>query len=88
MVLSPELDEEAVTGITDRVSQFVTQRGGTVGRLNGWGVRRLAYPLKNYQEGNYLWTEFTVEAQAVKELESSLKLWDGVLRYLLVKKET
>jgi small subunit ribosomal protein S6 len=87
MVLSPELDDDGVTGISDRVSQFVTQRGGTVGNLDKWGVRKLAYPLKKYQEGNYLWTEFTVEAQTVKELESSLKLWSEVLRYLLVKKE-
>ncbi len=88
MVLSPEVDEAGVTGITDRVSQFITQRGGTVGNLDKWGVRKLAYPLQRFREGNYLRTEFTVEAQAVKELEASLKLWSEVLRYLLVKKET
>ena len=87
LVLSPELDEDGVTGITDRVNQFVEQRGGTVGNLDKWGVRKLAYPLKRYQEGNYLRTEFTLEAQAARELESSLKLWSEVLRYLLVKKE-
>ncbi len=88
LVLSPELDEDGVTGITDRLSQFITQRGGTVGNLDKWGVRKLAYPLKKYQEGNYLRTEFTVEAQAAKELEASLKLWSEVLRHLLVRKET
>ena len=88
MVLSPEVDEAGVAGITDRVSQFITQRGGTVGNLDKWGVKKLAYPLQRFQEGNYMRTEFTVDPQAAKELGASLKLWSDVLRYLLVKKET
>ena len=84
--MNPEVDEAGVAGVTDRVSQFITQRGGTVGNLDKWGVRKLAYPLQKFREGNYMRTQFTVEPQAAQELELSLRLWTEVLRHLLVKK--
>ncbi len=86
LVLNPEIDEAGVAGVTDRVSQFITQRGGTVGTLDKWGVRKLAYPLQRFREGNYMRTQFTADPQAALELEASLRLWTEVLRHLLVRK--
>lgn len=86
MVLSPELDEPGVTGITDRLGQFIGQRGGAITKQETWGVRKLAYPIRRYKEGNYVLTEFTSEAGTTQELESSLRIWSEVLRYFVVKK--
>ena len=86
MVLSPEVDESGVAGVTDRLSQFISQRGGAVNKQDRWGVRKLAYPHRKYREGNCVLTEFTLEPRVTKELEASLRLWGEVLRYLLLKK--
>ncbi len=87
MVLSPEVDEEGVTATVDRVSQFITQRGGSLTNQERWGVRRLAYPIQKFLEGNYVLTQFTFEPNSTKELEASLRASGEVIRYLLVKKE-
>lgn len=88
MVLSPEVDEEGVTSIVDRVTQFITERGGSLTNQEHWGTRRLAYPIQKFQEGNYLLTRFTLEPSSTRELETSLKALGEVIRYLLVKKQT
>ena len=88
MVLSPEVTEDGVVGVVDRVNQFISQRGGTVSNQERLGVKTLAYPIQKYREGNYVLTQFAFAPNSTKELVASLRLWTELLRYLLVKKET
>ena len=88
MVLSPEVDEAGVTSVVDRVTQFITQRGGSVTGQETWGLRKLAYPIQKFTEGNYIFTDFSFEPSSTKELDTSIKVSSEVIRHLLVKKET
>ena len=88
MVLSPEVDEEGVTGVVERLTQFITERGGSLINQEHWGTRRLAYPIQKFREGNYVLTQFASEPGSARELEANLKASGEVIRYLLVKKET
>jgi len=88
MVFSPELDEQEVTNSVERVTRFISERGGSVNNQEEWGVRRLAYPILGFNEGKYFFTEFTSEATLVVELEASVKASSEVIRHLLVKKAT
>lgn len=86
MVLSPDMDEATTTGAIGRVTQFITERGGALVKQDTWGLRRLAYPIKKYREGNYVLTQFSMEPQHTKELESSLRVTASVIRHLLIEK--
>ena len=88
LVISPETGEEEATGAVDRVHRFITERGGSVTNQEQWGVRRLAYPIQGYYEGNYVLTEFTSEPTLAGELEANLVSTAEVIRHLLVKKAT
>jgi len=85
MVLSPEADEDRVTAITERVGNYITERGGTVSEPDNWGVRRLAYPIERFQEGHYVLTNFTLDAKDAEELDRSLNTYEDVLRHLVTK---
>ncbi len=85
MVIDPELEEEKVSATVDRISQFVTTRGGEVTEVNHWGRRKLAYPIKKRLEGNYIVTHLRLEAAQTAELDAGLRLSEEVLRHLLVK---
>ena len=87
MIFSPDIAEGDIPGEIDRVSQLVTQKGGAVIEVNRWGRRRLAYPIKHFMEGDYVVAQFKFEPGLVKELEASLRASEGILRYLLVKRE-
>ena len=87
MVLSPDIDEETSAGVINRVSQFITERGGALVKQDVWGLRRLAYPIKKYREGNYILTQFSVDPKHTRELESTLRLTPNVIRHILVRKE-
>ena len=85
MVLSPEANEEELTATVERVSNFITEHGGTAEEPDNWGLRRLAYAVKEFMEGNYFLTRFSLEASNVAELDRSLGASDDVLRYLVTK---
>ncbi|MBI4312621.1 MAG: 30S ribosomal protein S6 [Chloroflexi bacterium] len=86
MVLSPDMDEETSTGVVNKVTQFITERGGALVKQDIWGLKRLAYPIKKYREGNYILTQFSVDPKHTRELEATLRLTPTVIRHLLVQR--
>jgi small subunit ribosomal protein S6 len=85
LVISPEIPEEEVPSTIDKVSQFITGRGGEVAEVNRWGRRKLAYPIRRHLEGNYVVTQFRLDPGQVGGLEASLELTEEVLRHLVVR---
>ena len=85
LVISPEIPEEDVPSAIEKVSLFITGRGGTVAGVNRWGRRKLAYPIQRHMEGNYVVTQFRLDPEQVASLEASLGLTEEVIRHLVVR---
>ncbi|MDY6908045.1 MAG: 30S ribosomal protein S6 [Chloroflexota bacterium] len=85
VIISPEVADEETPAAIEKISRFITDRGGSITEVNQWGRRKLAYPIKNFMEGNYVLAHFTMDAQATADFEASLGLAEEVLRHLLVR---
>jgi len=86
-IVQPELEEEAVTALVDKVTQTISELKGQVNQVDSWGKRRLAYPIKKYLEGFYFLMQVQLPTTAVRELERALKLMEDIIRYLIVRKD-
>ena len=86
IVLNPQMDETSAAGVVDRVTKFISDKGGSITHQENWGIRKLAYPIEKFQEGNYVLTQFTFETGSAGELAANLKSSEEVIRYLLVNK--
>ncbi|MCK4963436.1 MAG: 30S ribosomal protein S6 [Dehalococcoidia bacterium] len=85
VVISPSVTDDEVSATIEKINQFISERSGSTTEVNQWGRRKLAYPIKDFTEGNYFLTQFKMDPQLTAELEASLELWDEVLRHLLVR---
>ncbi len=85
LIISPEAVEEKFDATIDGVSQFITEKGGTIANVERWGKRRLAYPIEHFVEGSYVLTHFSLKPALSKDLEANLQISEEVLRHLLVK---
>ena len=85
MMLSPEATEDEVSATVGRVHDFITNKGGSVEEHQAWGLRRLAFPVSGFREGNYMLTHFALNTDVVAELNSSLKASEDVFRFLVTK---
>jgi small subunit ribosomal protein S6 len=84
-IISPEVDEDGVSKIVDKVTQSINSRGGAVEETKNWGKRRLAYPVRRFTEADYILARFKLLPKSVKELEREIDALGDILRYLVVK---
>jgi small subunit ribosomal protein S6 len=87
MLVSPQVADDDVSKVVERVTQFVTGRGGEVQSINPWGRRRLAYHIADFEEASYVQANFKMDTKHTAELETSLKISDDVIRHMLVRVE-
>jgi small subunit ribosomal protein S6 len=83
-IVSPELEDDAIQAVASAVENTVIGQGGTTVRLDIWGKRRLAYPVKKHNEGCYVLFRFEAESAVLAKLETHFKLTDEIIRHLVV----
>jgi small subunit ribosomal protein S6 len=81
-----KLDEAAIEATTEKFKTLITANGGEIKNVDVWGKRRLAYAINYENEGHYVLVEFEAPAEVPAELDRVVKITDGVLRSLIVKK--
>lgn len=86
-IVHPEVDDEGLAAIVETVKDLVKRGGGQVTKVDLWGVRRLAYPIKKQREGQYVLMRLDMASEGVAELERSLGLSEQVIRHLVVRLE-
>jgi len=86
-VLSPALSEEETAQFIQQMADIVAQKKGHMVRQDVWGKRRLAYPIKRFQEGVYVFFTYEGPGDVSTELERRFKQTDTVIRFMTVLKD-
>ena len=86
LLLDPELPDERQTQIVDRARQAIERDGGTWDKHEPWGRRRLAYEIDHKNEGSYHLLTFAAEPATLEEISRVLKITDGVMRHMAVRR--
>lgn len=84
-ILRPAVTKESSEGISARLADVVSREGGTLTRVENWGLRRLAYPVAKQKRGVYVYLKYIGKGGLVSEVERNLRLLDDVLKYQTVK---
>ena len=77
--------DDAVNALKDKFNDLIA-KNGTVENVDEWGKRRLAYLINDEAEGYYVFYTFESEPEFPAELERIVKITDGVLRVMVIKK--
>jgi small subunit ribosomal protein S6 len=86
IIFKPDLGEEAIAEIKERLLKIIADFNGEfIEEVTGWGKRRMAYSIDDYQEGIYLLWHFNGQADTVEELDRVIKISDKILRHMIVK---
>jgi small subunit ribosomal protein S6 len=82
----PELPEERQTQIVTRAREAIERDGGRFEAHEPWGRRRLSYEIDHKGEGSYHLLTFAAEPATLAEISRVLKITDGVMRHLAVRR--
>jgi small subunit ribosomal protein S6 len=84
-IVRPDATDEELDPVIEQLKGVVTHAGGTVDKAEKWGIRKLAYRVSKFVEGQYILLQFTAKADTVKELERRLRVNDLVVKFLTVR---
>ena len=80
---TPVANESEAAVIVEGVSDYVSNQGGEVTEQEVWGIRRLSYPIRNFQEGNYVRALVSLNSSSVASLEHSLQANEDILTHMV-----
>ena len=85
MVFSLSKGEEAVNALKTKFTDLIS-KNGTLGEVEEWGKKKLAYPINYEADGYYVLINFSSDESFPAELDRVINITDGVLRSLIVAK--
>ncbi|MBS1963896.1 MAG: 30S ribosomal protein S6 [Bdellovibrionales bacterium] len=83
-ITRPEMGDDALRALTDRLISIVPTFGGELVLQEDWGTKRLAYKIEKETRGHYTYLVYTGEGNIVAEIERNLRMNDFVMRFLSV----
>ena len=84
-VVSPDATDDQVTDLHTQVDGIVQRMGGQIEKTDNWGRRRLAYEIGRHKEGTYVLEVINGSGELMKEIDRRLKVFDLVIRHLVVR---
>ena len=84
-IAQPDTADDDIAKLNDAITSLVEKDGGTVEVLEGWGRRRMAYPINKKTEGYYQLLEIAGSGQEIAELERRFRVNDLIMRYMTVR---
>ena len=84
LLVHPDQSDQ-VPDMLIRYQETIKKANGNIHRVEDIGRLQLAYTIQNMHKAHYVIMNVECDDQVIKELESSFKFNDSILRYLLVK---
>ena len=87
LILKSDLDEAQVDQALEKIAQFISKYNGSSLKVERWGKKRLAYRVKKSRFGYYLNIYHTCDGSKISSLEADFKLYDLILKFLVIRLE-
>ena len=84
-IVNPTLAEDDIKATVEKFTALIAENG-TVGEIDEWGKRRLAYPIDDITEGYYVLINFSSKSDFPAELDRNYKISEDIIRSIIIKK--
>ena len=81
------VEEEAFQSGKDAVREELVKLGANILKEEDMGQRTLAYPIQNVNQAHYFYFVVEMEPEQAHQVEQSVKLFDQLLRFMMVRQE-
>lgn len=85
VILAAEMEDHKAA--MEEIAEVVRGLGAEVEKIDLWGKKRFAYPIKKQQEGFYAMITMKMAPDQLRELDRLLSLRQQVVRHLVVATE-
>lgn len=80
-----DVSGQQVDALIEQFKTLIEEHGGSVGRVENWGIKTLAYRMNKNRKAHYALMDIDAPPAALQELERQQRLHEDILRYLTIK---
>lgn len=80
-----DLSQQQVDELVTQYKGVIEAGGGSVGRVENWGLKSLTYRIKKNRKAHYTLMDLDAPAAALNEMERQMGLSEDVLRFITIK---
>ena len=85
IMLRQDLSSNDISSEIKKYSDLLSEMEGSVVYNESWGLRNLAYPIKDNKKAFYEFMNIEMPHKNIKGLNAKLNLNENIIRYLFVK---
>lgn len=80
-IVHPEVVGDDYAAILDKFKNILTEQDANILKVDEWGARKLAYPVKKQSRGSYVLINFEAAAPVIAEFERRLRLDEKIIKF-------
>ena len=85
-IIKNSVEEAARDAAMAKYQTLIENSGGTVEKVDKWGLRKFCYPIDFKNDGYYVLMNFACAPALIKEIERQMRISDEIVRYMTVRK--
>ncbi len=85
-IINPEVGEENTKALVEKFKAMI-EASAQIESVDEWGKRKLAYEIKDRNEGYYVLVNFSSSPDFPAKLERVYKITEGILKYIIINKD-
>ncbi|MBA5776821.1 30S ribosomal protein S6 [Stappia sp. F7233] len=82
-----DVSPQQVEQLVEQYKALIEEQGGSVGKIENWGLRSLAYRVNKNRKAHYTLMNITAAPAAVAEMERQMRINEDVLRFMTIRVE-
>jgi small subunit ribosomal protein S6 len=82
-----DVTAQQVETMTDSFKSIIATAGGTVDKVEYWGVKTLAFRIKKNRKAHFSLLNISAPAAAVAEMERQMGINEDILRFMTIRVE-
>lgn len=80
-----DVSSQQVESLVEQYKGILEANGGSVGRVENWGLKSLSYRMNKNRKAHYTLMDIDAPAAAVQEMERQMRISEDVLRYMTIR---
>ncbi|TLP48909.1 30S ribosomal protein S6 [Cohaesibacter sp. CAU 1516] len=82
-----DISQQQVESLVEQYKTLISEAGGTVGKVEFWGLRSIAYRINKNRKAHYVLMNIDAQSDTVAEMERQMRLNEDVMRFMTIRVE-
>ena len=83
-IVKSSLEENARQELIAKMHAIITEHGGTIDKVDEWGMRDFAYRIEYMTKGYYVVVTYTVDVDGLNEFDRLMRINNNIVRTLTI----